>query len=277
MHQITGISIDELLLPLTDDDDAPFLVRRISGLNDLVYSLAEADAGRVSTAGGGRDLAIVLAIRPGTDYFMVRRDVAAAVRIQSEVTVTVFLDDAPYAQTVCVVRNVSADISGERPTISIDLESSYTCLTLIDEVVITDLPFGMDAQLPAVTHDFTPVKVVMSITTPMALWYRIAISSDWLVLHTPKLKTNYGIDGVPEGSLIIIDSDPEKFSINLHMPAEDQESPDTIVNIETACDIGSGGFRFIPNEPMMVRTQKLPSGISGETVFLSCLPRLSGV
>lgn len=271
MPRITGLSIGGLSIPLGETDGAPFIVTHISGISDLTYNRVKTGYEEVYINGGGRDIAIVLTIHPTQDYHAVRRLISRAMPLDSEIMVVVFLDDDPYAQVLCKVRNVSFDFSEESPTAALDLESVYTCLSLYDSVEVHGLPFGVNAQLPAVTHDYTPVQVIISLVSPMAMWYRIYVSSDWLTIYTSVLRTNYGINGVPEGSTIEIDSDAKNFHVTLRRPGFDDE------NIETACDVGKAGFQFMPNEPMLVQTAKLPSGLSGEQVTLTCNPRLSGV
>lgn len=271
MPRITGLSIGGLSIPLNETDDAPFIVTHVSGISDLTYKCVKTGYEEVYINGGGRDIAIVLTIHPTQDYHAVRRLISRAMPLDSEIMVVVFLDDDPYAQVLCKVRNVSFDFSEESPTAALDLESVYTCLSLYDSVEVHGLPFGVNAQLPTVTHDYTPVQVIISLVSPMAMWYRIYVSSDWLTIYTSVLRTNYGINGVPEGSTIEIDSDAKNFHVTLRRPGFDDE------NIETACDVGKAGFQFMPNEPMLVQTAKLPSGLSGEQVTLTCNPRLSGV
>lgn len=271
MPRITGLTIGGLSIPLKETEDAPFIATHISGISDISYNRVETEYKNVYINGEGRDIAIVLTIQPTQDYHAVRRLISRALPLDSEITVVVFLDNDPYAQVLCKVRNVSFDFSEERPTAALDLESVYTCLSLCDSVEVHGLPFGVNAQLPAVTHDYTPVRAVISLVSPMAMWYRIYVSSDWLTIYTSVLRTNYGINGVPEGSTIEIDSDTKNFHIVLKRPGFEDE------NIETACDIGKAGFQFMPNEPMLVKTAKLPSGLSGEHVTLTCNPRLSGV
>lgn len=271
MSRITGVCVGNLQIPMDEDPDSSFIISKISGISDLVYNHTEVSYEQTFTKGGGRDIVIVLTIKPTGDFYQVRRSVSKALPVNTNIDVIVFLDFEPYARVTCTVRSVSSDFTIEKPTVSIDLESIYTCLTSYDTVVVQNLPLGVDAQLQTVTHDFTPVLATLYLVSPMAMWYRIYISSDWITIHTLILRTNYGINGVPEGSKIVINSDDENFSIVLQRPGYDD------LNIETACDVGEHGFKFIPNEPMIVKTRKLPSGLSGEQLDLSCNLRLSGV
>lgn len=271
MSRITGLSIGGIFIPLNDIDGAPFIITHMSGIGDLVYKHVETGYENIYIDGDGRDIAIVLTIQPSQDFHAIRRTFSKALPLGTEVVVVVFLDGEPYAQVLCKVRNVSFDFTEERPTGSFDLESVYTCLSLYDSVSIQRLPFGINAQLPAITNDYTPVQVTISLVSPMAMWYRIYVSSDWITIYTSVLRTNYGINGVPEGSTIVIDSNDETFNVVLKRPGFGD------VNIETACDVGKAGFRFMPNEPMIVKTCKLPSTLNGEHVTLTCNPRLSGV
>lgn len=273
MFQLTSIALGDMLIPLSDDIRANFIITRISGLSNLAYQQTPNSLDRMHTAGSGRDIAIVLAVKPMSDYVLARRQIAQALPMHEKIVLSAYINDEsePYAQTTCKVRNVSFDFTDEKPKIAIDLQSIYTCLIRNEEIFIQELLFGLEADLGDNTNDFTPVKATIFLTTPLAMWYNIALSSDWLSINTNVLKSNYGIEEVIEGSYITINSDDELFEVVLHQPFLES------LNIETACDVGPHGFKFPPNKPMLVETTKLPSGLSGETVSISCRPRLSGV
>lgn len=334
--KISSLKIGSLVIPISDVSTDGFIVTQISGLSDLVYKQTEVQYDEMFAAGDGRDITIVLTIKPGVEYRDVRRQVAQAAPLDDEVLLYVYMDaeEEPYAETICTVRNVSATFGNEVPTIAIELTSIYTCLKSSTTLTITDLLIGVNAQFNAVTHDYTPVIATIYLTKSLADWYRIYVSSDWISINTLILKTNYGIESVLEGSTIVINSDPENFSVELIMPYEWRHgagpgyfwefstdgttwtttskhwqnaseiwrqggSPDYLwersddgvfwiptiyvwrqiitYNIETACDVGGFCFRFAPNEPMLIKTMKMPSMISGETVTLSVNPRYSGV
>ena len=276
MPRITAISINGMSFPLKNDPTKDYIIKRISGIGDLTFEHTEINHNKFFTDGGGRDIAAVVMIKTGADYEAVRRLVARAVPIDTDITLVVDVDYTEYAQTICRVRDVTFGFSEEVPEITLDLESIYTCLKLYNEVAISGLPFGLSAKLPAVTHDYTPVEAVLSLTSPLAQWYRIGLSSDYISINMHVLQTNYGITDVPVGTTIIINSDEENFSVVLHYdPNLNPQIPD--INIETACDIGEFGFRFVPNEPMIVSSDKMPSSLSGERLSVSCIPRVSGV
>lgn len=278
MPRVTAIKLNGMVFPLKEDrnHNVGYMIKQISGIGDLTFEHTELNHNQFFTSGGGRDLAIIIAIKPNIDYEAVRRQVAIVTPVDTDITLTVEVDFVDYATTICRVRNATFGFSEEMPEISLDLESIYTCLKLAEEVGISGLPFGLSAQLPAVTHDYTPVSVELSLVSPMAQWYRIGVSSDYISINTQVLRVNYGITDIPEGATILINSDEEAFSVMLYFPPVNGEEV-VYTNIETACDIGEFGFRFIPNEPMIVSSDKIPSGLSGERIKLSCTPRVSGV
>lgn len=335
--RISSLKIGNLTIPIGDVQTDDFIITQMSGLSDLVYKQTEVQYDEMFAVGDGRDITIVLTVKPGVDYRDVRRHVAQAIPLDIDIPLYIYMDDdeAPYAETICVAKNVSATFGNAVPTIGIELSSIYTCLKSSTTQTITDLLFGVNAQLDAVTHDYTPVVATIHLSKSLADWYRVYISSDWISINTLLLKTNYGITSVLEGSTIEINSDPETFSVELKMPREwrhgagpeyfweysddditwittdkhwqgtsvmvwrQGSAPDyqwersdnnvfwmptayvwrqvTTYNIETACDVGEYCFRFAPNEPMLVKTMKIPSAISGETLTLSVNPRYSGV
>lgn len=271
MSRITAIKIGTLVVPLKDVRNCPFILTRMSGLSDVVFTHAEAGADRIYTFGGGRDIVLVFTIKPGLDFHSARRLISGVAPLERDVLVTILLDDGtPHAQTVCKVRNSSSDFSTEIPTIALELESVYTCLSSSYEAVIDKLPFGLSAQLPSVTHDNTPVRGELSLVNPFATWYTIKIGSDWLTINMAMLRVYYGVEAVSQDAFIRFSSDPDDFYIEL-------VDGDTVMNIETLCEVGPNGFQFIPNEDMIVHTEKIPSALSGERLSLSCTPRLSGV
>lgn len=286
MSRITALKIGDLLVPFKDDPDSGFIITQVTGISDVEFSHAEVSYEDLYTIGEGRDITIILSIRPNTsnsDFYAVRRRVSLATPLDKEITLSIYLDGNegidgdPYAQTICKVRNVSGSFSDEIPAITLDLESIYTCLIRFDKKEISRLPFGTEAHIPDVTHDYAPVRATIHLIPQLAAWYRIYVSSNWISINTSILKSNYNISSVPNGSTIYICSDEADgllttdFGVFLRRPGQAD------LNIETACDVGPGGFMFSPNEPMVVKAMKIPSSLSGEYIDLEVYPRLSGV
>jgi len=276
MPRITGIRIGDLAFPFYEDTTSGYIIKKLTGIGDLSYEHAEVAYNEFFTHGGGRDITVVIGIKPTFDYHSVRRQIARVVPLDIDITLIVQIDFRDYAQTSCRVRNVVFDFSEKQPTVTLDLTSEDTCLKWVEAVSITGLPFGLSTQLPAITHDYTPAVVTIHLVSPMAAWYRIYLSSDYLSINTSILAKNCGIEEIPEDTTIEIDSNDETFGVYLVRPTF-PDAEKRRINIETACELGEAGFKFIPNEPMIVQTTKIPSGLSGERIDLTCFPLVSGV
>lgn len=279
MPRITSIKVNDIEFPLKEYANQGYMIKQLTGIGNLTFDHTEINHNMFFAHGGGRDIGIIIAIKPGADYESIRRKISRATPIDIDIVLTIEVDYIEYAKTICRVREVSFGFSEEMPEVTIDLESIYTCLQRIKQeetdFEIYDLPVGLNAEIPFDTHDYTPVQAVLRLVSPPAQWYRIGLSSDYISINMGLLKITYGIT-VEEDCRIMINSDEDNFSVIFKYPIINGIEREEI-NIETACDIGQHGFRFVPNEPMMISTDKIPSSLSGETVSVICTPRISGV